>query len=403
MAANLGLNSPRGMRMNIDTNNYTDRLEAAMTASSTPIAELELTTEKTAAETSVRCTGRITSATSELLVSSVRGLLPETRVIVLDLTDVSYMDSSGLSALVGLYLSARKAACRLRLINLNQRLKELFSISRLAQVFSAAEERVRERASSLTVSVSELSKHYSSREGNLCALQKISFNVSEGEFVAIVGPSGCGKSTLLKILAGLLPSSQGKACLRGIPIAGPRHDIGVVFQSPVLLPWRTVLENVLLPVDVQRQRRDRHVKVAKELLHLVGLEGFENRHPWELSGGMQQRVAITRALIHDPAMLLMDEPFGALDAMTRDQMNAELQRIWLERKNTVLFITHSIPEAVFLADRVLVMAPRPGRIVQTVEVALPRPRGLETINSPKFCAHVDSIRGQFSAQEVVCA
>jgi len=389
------------MRVNIDTNNHTERLEAAMTANSTPIAELELTTEKTAAETIVRCTGRITSATSELLVSTVRGLMRETKVIVLDLTDVSYMDSSGLGTLVSLYLSAKKAKCKFRLINLNQRLKELFSITRLAQVLFAPEEPVRERPSSLTVSVNELSKHYSSREGNICALQQISFSVSEGEFVAIVGPSGCGKSTLLKILAGLLPASQGEACLRGTPITGPRHDIGVVFQSPVLLPWRTVLENVLLPVDVQRLARDRYVKAARDLLNLVGLKEFGNRYPWELSGGMQQRVAITRALIHDPAMLLMDEPFGALDAMTREQMNVELQRIWLERKNTVIFITHSIPEAVFLADRVLVMAPRPGRIIDTLEVNLPRPRGLDAMNSPEFCANVDSIRAQFSAKAVV--
>jgi NitT/TauT family transport system ATP-binding protein len=373
-----------------------------VTASSAPIAELNLTTEKTAAETIVRCTGRITSATSGLLQSTIRELMPETKTIVLDLTDVSYMDSSGLGALVGLYLSARKAKCKLKLINLNQRLKDLFSITRLAQVF-ATEEPAVERPSSLTVAVNELWKYYPCPEGKTCALQQISFSVNDGEFVAVVGPSGCGKSTLLKILAGLLPPCQGEASLRGSPIIGPRRDIGVVFQSPVLLPWRTVLENVLLPVDVQRLARDRYVKTARDLLNLVGLMEFENRYPWQLSGGMQQRVAIARAIIHDPAMLLMDEPFGALDAMTREQMNLELQRIWLERKNTVLFITHSIPEAVFLADRVLVMAPRPGRIVQTLEVSLPRPRGLETMNSPGFCAKVESIRAQFSAKAVVGA
>jgi NitT/TauT family transport system ATP-binding protein len=282
-------------------------------------------------------------------------------------------------------------------------IKELFRNTSLGQVFLAPEGPLRTRAASLTVSVNELSKHYSTRNGNICALKQISFSMRDGEFVAVVGPSGCGKSTLLKILAGLLPSSQGEACFRDIPITGPRHDIGVVFQAPVLFPWRTVLENVLLPVDVQRQPRDQYVKHATELLRLVGLEGFENRYPWELSGGMQQRVAITRALIHDPAMLLMDEPFGALDAMTREQMNLELQRIWLERKNTVLFITHSIPEAVFLADRVFVMAPRPGRIIDTLEVNLPRPRGLYAMNSPEFCAKVDSIRAQFNAKAVVGA
>ena len=375
---------------------------APVPASSVPSPELSFSIEKTPAETLIRCTGRITSATSSLLQSTFRGLIPETQAIALDLTDVSYMDSSGLGALVVLYVSARRAKCKLKLINLNQRIKELFSITRLAQVF-LLEEPVGERPSSLTVAVKELSKHYASREGSICALQRISFSVNEGEFVAVVGPSGCGKSTLLKILAGLLPSSNGEASLRGTPITGPRRDIGVVFQSPVLLPWRTVLENVLLPVDVQRLARHRYVKAARDLLNLVGLKEFENRYPWELSGGMQQRVAITRALIHDPAMLLMDEPFGALDAMTREQMNLELQRIWLERKNTVLFVTHSIPEAVFLADRVLVMAPRPGRIIDTLEVSLPRPRGLAAMNSPDFCAHVDSIRGQFSAKAVVGA
>ena len=216
------------------------------------------------------------------------------------------------------------------------------------------------------IAIRELTKQYASRAGAVTALDRISFAVGEGEFVAVVGPSGCGKSTLLKILAGLLPTSSGEARLRGTPIAGPRRDIGVVFQSPVLFPWRSVLDNVLLPVDVQGLGRERYAKVAMDLLALVGLTGFEHRYPWELSGGMQQRVAITRALVHDPAMLLMDEPFGALDAMTREQMNLELQRIWLEKQKTVLFITHSIPEAVFLGDRVLVMTPRPGRILEDV-------------------------------------
>jgi len=248
------------------------------------------------------------------------------------------------------------------------------------------------------IAVQELSKLYPTRDGSVHALQQISFSVSEGEFVAVVGPSGCGKSTLLKILAGILPPSKGEARLRGTPITGPRRDIGVVFQSPVLLPWRCVLDNVLLPVDVQRLGRDRHQKVAMDLLSLVGLEGFERRYPWELSGGMQQRVAITRALIHNPAMLLMDEPFGALDAMTREQMNLELQRIWLERKKTVLFITHSIAEAVFLADRVFVMTPRPGRIMDDVPIDLARPRNLDIMNTPAFGEYVKRIRVQFQAK-----
>lgn len=266
-----------------------------------------------------------------------------------------------------------------------------------------AEEVSRSLKMEATIFVRELSKAYPGRNGCVNALQQISFSVSEGEFVAVVGPSGCGKSTLLKILAGLLPPSAGEACLRGIPINGPRRDIGVVFQSPVLLPWRSVLENVLLPVDVQRLGGDRYRKVALELLSLVGLQEFAHSYPGELSGGMQQRVAITRALIHDPAMLLMDEPFGALDAMTREQMNLELQRIWLERKKTVLFITHSIPEAVFLADRVLVMTPRPGRIMDAVAVDIPRPRPLEAMNFPVFGALVSSIRAQFHAKGVLDA
>jgi len=248
------------------------------------------------------------------------------------------------------------------------------------------------------ISIRELAKGYPSRDGCVKALEQTSFTVKEGEFIAVVGPSGCGKSTLLKILTGLLPASKGEALLRGTPISGPRRDIGVVFQSPVLLPWRSILENVLLPVDVQRLGGDRYRKAALELLNLVGLQEFAHRYPWELSGGMQQRVAIARGLIHDPAMLLMDEPFGALDAMTREQMNLELQRIWLERKKTILFITHSIPEAVFLADRVLVMSARPGRILDDVRVDIPRPRQLEGMNLPDFCATVSSIRAQFHAK-----
>jgi NitT/TauT family transport system ATP-binding protein len=214
----------------------------------------------------------------------------------------------------------------------------------------------------------------------------------------VVGPSGCGKTTLPKILAGLMPPSRGDARLRGTPITGPRQDIGVVFQSPVLFPWRTVLDNVLLPVDVQRLSRERHRRTALDLLALVGLEGFERRYPWELSGGMQQRVALTRALVHDPAMLLMDEPFGALDAMTREKMNLELQRIWSAAKKTVLLITHSIPESIFLSDRVLVMTERPGSIAAIYEVPLPRPRTLAMMGGVEFGALAQKIRAHFYAQ-----
>jgi NitT/TauT family transport system ATP-binding protein len=229
------------------------------------------------------------------------------------------------------------------------------------------------------------------------ALEDIDFSVADGEFVSIVGPSGCGKSTLLKILAGLLPASQGEAELRGSPIDGPRRDIGVVFQSPVLFPWRSVLGNVLLPADVQALGRDRLKGRALDLLDLVGLTGFEHRYPWQLSGGMQQRVALVRALIHDPALLLMDEPFGALDALTRETMNVELQRIWLERRKTVVFITHSTSEAVFLGDRVIVMTPRPGRIRDVLAVDLPRPRPLEVMNTEAFGVYVQRIRKALDA------
>ena len=248
------------------------------------------------------------------------------------------------------------------------------------------------------IAARHLAKRYDTQRGVVVALEDVGFTVGEGEFVAIVGPSGCGKSTLLKILAGLLPRTSGEVELRGSPITGPRRDIGVVFQSPVLFPWRTVLENVLLPIDVQGLGRQKNRWRALELLDLVGLNDFEHRYPAELSGGMQQRVAITRALIHDPALLLMDEPFGALDAMTRETLNVELQRIWLSRRETILFVTHSIPEAVFLADRVIVMTPRPGRILEVVRVAIPRPRALDVTSGPEFGELVKRIRAHFAAR-----
>ena len=237
---------------------------------------------------------------------------------------------------------------------------------------------------------------YPGAGGGVLALKDINFGVADGEFMVIVGPSGCGKTTLLKILAGLLGGFDGSASLKGTPIAKPRRDIGVVFQSPVLFPWRSVLGNVLLPADVQRLGRETMTQRALDLLSLVGLTGFEHRYPWELSGGMQQRVALVRALIHDPALLLMDEPFGALDALTRETMNVELQRIWLERRKTVLFVTHSTTEAVFLADRVLVMTARPGRIGDMFDVRLPRPRNLDVMTTEAFGVHTRRIRAVLS-------
>jgi NitT/TauT family transport system ATP-binding protein len=247
------------------------------------------------------------------------------------------------------------------------------------------------------IAVQRLTKRYGRHDDAILALKDIDFTVPEGEFLSIVGPSGCGKSTLLKILAGLIPASEGQLLLRGTLIDGPRQDIGVVFQSPVLFPWRNVVDNVLLPADVQRLGRPQAAKRAQELLKLVGLNGFEKRYPRELSGGMQQRVALVRALIHDPALLLMDEPFGALDAMTREMMNVELQRLWMERRKTVVFITHSTAEAVFLGDRVMVMTPRPGRIGDLFDVDLPRPRSLDVMNTEKFGTYVRRIRNILNA------
>ena len=250
------------------------------------------------------------------------------------------------------------------------------------------------------IAVRRLSLTYGSG-ARVAALRDVSFAIRDGEFVAAVGPSGCGKSTLLKILAGLLRPTEGTAELHGEPITGPRRDIGVVFQTPVLFPWRTVLGNAMLPADVQRLDRRAMQRRALDLLAMVGLGGFERRYPRELSGGMQQRVGIVRALLHEPAILLMDEPFAALDAMTREAMSVELQRIWMQRRITVLFITHSITEAVFLADRVIVLTPRPGTIGDEFEVELPRPRALEVMNSEQFGRHVRRVRTALGGQGAV--
>jgi len=244
------------------------------------------------------------------------------------------------------------------------------------------------------IEVQALSMVYATRGERLEALQDIHFGAEEGEFVAIVGPSGCGKSTLLKIVAGLLRPSSGAVRVDGRTVDGPLDGVGIVFQSPTLLKWRTVLGNVMLPGEAKGVPREAARRAAADLLKLVGLEGFEDRYPRELSGGMQQRVALSRALLLDPRILLMDEPFGALDAMTREEMNLELLRIWEERRKTALFITHSIPEAVFLADRVVVMTARPGCVRGIVPIALPRPRSVATRDSPEFMAYVRRIRDQ---------
>jgi len=249
------------------------------------------------------------------------------------------------------------------------------------------------------IAVSDLEKTYATKaRTRVQALAGISLDIAAGEFVTIVGQSGCGKTTLLKILAGLLPRSAGTVTLRGAAVDGPSRDIGIVFQDPVLLPWRTVFDNVMLPVEVLGLDRVATGARARALLTLVGLAGFEDKYPHELSGGMRQRVAIARALVHEPSLLLMDEPFGALDAMTREFMNLELLRIWQESGKTVVFITHSIPEAVFLADRVIVMSARPGRVKEVVTVDLPRPRDLDMMASDRFGVYARRIRHLFDAK-----
>ncbi|MFB4303075.1 ABC transporter ATP-binding protein [Actinomadura sp. NTSP31] len=227
------------------------------------------------------------------------------------------------------------------------------------------------------------------------AVSEMSFELERGEFLAIVGPSGCGKSTLLMALAGLTQPSTGQVRVQGEPVLKPYTDLGFVFQSAELLPWRTSLQNVLLQSEVRRAPKQEAERRARELLGQVGLDGFEDSYPDELSGGMQQRVALCRALLHDPEILVMDEPFGALDALTRDQIQIDLQRMWMERRKTVVFVTHSIDEAVFLADRVLVFSPRPARIAAEFRVPLERPRHLSARTGPEFTDLVGRIRGVF--------
>jgi NitT/TauT family transport system ATP-binding protein len=235
-------------------------------------------------------------------------------------------------------------------------------------------------------------KVYNSGKDKVVALEEVSFSVAEAEFVTVVGRSGCGKSTLLKITAGLLSSTAGSVRVAGAPVLGPLTNIGIVFQSPVLLAWRRALDNVLLQIESRKLNVEQYREKALQLLELSGLKGFEYKYPNELSGGMQQRVSISRALIHDPPLLLMDEPFGALDAITRDEMNIELLRIWHGAKKTVLFITHSIPEAVFLGDRVVVMTPRPGKVAEIVNIDLPRPRTTTIRDETQFTSYVKQIR-----------
>jgi NitT/TauT family transport system ATP-binding protein len=238
----------------------------------------------------------------------------------------------------------------------------------------------------------EVGKAYRTREETVQALAGVTFDIAQGEFVSIVGPSGCGKSTLLKVMLGVTPYTSGEARLAGKRINGPQLGAGMVFQNAALPPWRRVTDNVLLPIEVLGRSRRVYWRKANDLLAMVGLSGFERKYPHELSGGMQQRVSICRALIHDPGLLLMDEPFGALDALTREVMQKELLRIWAETHKTILFVTHSIDEAVLLSDRVVVMSARPGRVLADITIELPRPRTSASHTLPLFQEYAQRLR-----------
>ena len=233
--------------------------------------------------------------------------------------------------------------------------------------------------------------------GELEAIRQLSFDVADGEFLSVLGPSGCGKSTLLMMIAGLIDPSAGEIRIKDAKVAGPRREVGVVFQSPVLLPWRTVLQNVLFPIELLKLPRRQYERRAMDLLRMAKIDEFSGLLPRQLSGGMRQRVAICRALVHDPSILLMDEPFSALDAITRDEMAVELQRIWQANRKTVIFVTHSIREAAFLSDRVLVMARRPATIIDELPIDLPRPRPIAVTEDEAFNRLVRHLRKAIEA------
>jgi NitT/TauT family transport system ATP-binding protein len=246
------------------------------------------------------------------------------------------------------------------------------------------------------IELDRVRKTYKAADGrDVAAVSDFSASIHEGEFISVLGPSGCGKSTVMMMLAGLLAPSDGEVRYQGKVIDRPQEDIGVVFQSAVLLPWRTVESNVRLPAELRGMSAQLQIEAARSMLELVGLEGFGTKYPNELSGGMQQRVAIARALALGPKTILMDEPFGALDAMTREQMNLELQRIALATRATVIFVTHSISEAVFLSDRVIVMSGRPSTVREIVPIDIGRPRPIEIMNTDHFGYFVSRLRGLF--------
>ena len=250
------------------------------------------------------------------------------------------------------------------------------------------------------IQMENVNKIYVTKSGAVTACQNINFNVDESEFIAIVGPSGCGKTTILKMIAGLISYTDGSIMVGGKLVTEPVTNVGIIFQDAVLLDWRDVLSNVLIQCDIRNMNRSKYETVAKKLIKDVGLDGFENKKPFELSGGMRQRVAICRSLVHNPPLLLMDEPFGALDALTREQISMDIQHLWMEQRKTALLITHSISEAVLLADRVLVMTPRPGRIAEIIDIDLPRPRRLDKL-PPRYNELTGHIRDIFKEAGVL--
>ncbi|WP_026341395.1 ABC transporter ATP-binding protein [Actinomadura atramentaria] len=248
------------------------------------------------------------------------------------------------------------------------------------------------------VSIEDVAVRFRSRKRDVTALHDVSVDIAMGEFVAIVGPSGCGKSTLLKLVAGLLKPSSGAVRLRGERVAGPRHDIGYVFQRAALLEWRSARRNILLQAEMRKMPADKARARTAELMAMTGLTGFEDALPHELSGGMQQRVALCRALLHEPPVLLMDEPFGALDALTREQLNIEMNRIWRETGTTILLVTHSVAEAAYLANRVVVMSERPGTVAEVIDVDLPAERDYAaTMARPEFARVTNRVRDLLGA------
>lgn len=247
------------------------------------------------------------------------------------------------------------------------------------------------------IAIQDVEKVYDSERGDVTALKGIDLEIADGEFVSILGPSGCGKSTLLKCIAGLEPVTGGRIVIGGNPVVGPPENSGIVFQRDLLLDWRTVIDNILLPAEFLRLNKAAWKPRALELLATLDIAASAERYPWELSGGMRQRVAICRSLLLDPGLLLMDEPFGALDAITRDELNMEIERIWEKSAKTVVLITHSISEAVFLSDRVVVMSKNPGRIAEVVEIDLPRPRTLDVRETPGFASYQRRLRSIFEA------